>query len=118
MKVKLKWKVDPPPTGRFRCFVKRGWPSATYPDGSSAAYICSTEAYHGSYAQKGVELAFPLTIRIAFHHPEEEWDEKGAFTWRTMKVRAYSLEEAKTLAQTFIENSANVVMPVKYRETV
>ena len=28
--MKLIWKVAEAPTGRFRSFDKRGWPSATY----------------------------------------------------------------------------------------
>lgn len=109
MKVKLKWKVDPVPTGRYRSFVKRGWPSAYYPDGNNAVFLYAEEPYAPCFAR--AELRFPITIRVAFHHPEEEWPEKGAFTWRTLKVRAYSLEEAKTLAQTFIENAYETIAP-------
>lgn len=109
MKVKLKWKVDAPPTGKFRSFIKRGWPYADYPDGNSAVRLYAETAYHPSLT-KG-QVSFPITIRVAFHHPKEEWLEKGAFTWRTLKVRAYSLEEAKALAQTFIENAYETIAP-------
>ncbi len=30
MKIKLKWKVDPIPTGQWSSFQKRAWPSAEH----------------------------------------------------------------------------------------
>ncbi len=43
--MKLTWKVDPPPTGRWKSFTKRGLPTAEWPDGSIAAMIYCVDEY-------------------------------------------------------------------------
>lgn len=43
--MKLTWKVDPPPSGRWKSFTKRGWPTAEWPDGSIAALIYCADEY-------------------------------------------------------------------------
>lgn len=43
---KLKWRVDPAPTGPYRSFSKRAWPSADYPNGATAGYIINVDKSH------------------------------------------------------------------------
>lgn len=40
--MKPKWKVQPAPTGRYKSFEKRGWPSLEFADGRVVGYIYST----------------------------------------------------------------------------
>ena len=56
---KVKWVVDKPPTGRFRSFEKRGWPTAEYPDGSTCAAL---------YAEDGGEYS-PSRVKEGNHAP-------------------------------------------------
>jgi len=88
--MKLYWKVDPAPTGRFRSFEKRGWPTAYYDkdeDKIAAALYCDAE-YVPSIVKSG-EL-FNIQVRIADYSIGG-----GGWEWRTMKTRCKSLDEAK-----------------------
>lgn len=108
MKIKLKWKVDPAPTGPFKSFWKRGWPSAEYQNGECAAMIfCAKETeYKGS---SRYEEGLSLKLKVA------QWytDANGnlTFRWRECKARYDSLDAAKKGAITVLAANLHCVHP-------
>ncbi len=90
--MKLKWKVAAAPTGPYRSFFKRGWPTAEFSTGQVAAQITCADAYSSKQKTHG-----ELTVRIA------DYSSSSGFQWRTLKARAKTLDEAKTLAQQFFQ---------------
>jgi len=101
MALKLKWRVDPVPTGRYRSFEKRGWPSAEYENQDAAVALYCKNEYCPADVKTGDHA--PITIRVAQWRPKEERAKKGAFTWRQFKKQAKTLKEAKELAKAFLE---------------
>ena len=98
----LTWKVEPAPTGLYKSFEKRGWPSAFFKNSGRAAAIISADCPYVSSKQLPTS---PLKVRIAFYHsPEERILGKGAWTWRTLKAEFSTLDEAKAAAEKFLKN--------------
>ncbi len=61
--MKLKWKVQPKPTGRYASFQYRGWPELYSPEGSILARIhCSHVDYSHRVAQQADHG--PLTVYV------------------------------------------------------
>lgn len=88
--MKIKWKVQSPPTGRWRSFEKRGWPGASYQneDETPAAMITCEDEYRPRDVKTGNHA--PLNVFIADHR-EQAWK------WRKLKKQAVDLGEAKRL---------------------
>ena len=84
--MKYRWKVSPEPTGRYRSFEKRSWPTAWYANGEIAASISCDDDYRPVDAREGKHG--PLTVAVA-DHSEEKWK------WRRMKQRFSTLTEAR-----------------------
>lgn len=63
--MKYKWKVDPPPIGRYRSFERRGWPTAYYCDEneSCAAWIMCEDKYCPADVKTGKHK--PLKLHVA-----------------------------------------------------
>lgn len=100
--MKLKWKVEDAPTGQYRSFAKRGWPSAYLPDGRPAFSISCDDAYEPRRVRDGDHAE--LKINVA------DWSEEaGTFVWKTIKRRAATLAEAKEIAAKFLEQSPHVL---------
>ena len=100
--MKLKWQVAPKPTGAFRSFERRGWPSATW-NGYAAVQLTCDEEYVPSIARLCKHLE--ITIMVAQHNIREKEPEGPAFRWRTLKKRASSLDEAKEMAEDFLNRN-------------
>jgi hypothetical protein len=98
---KYKWKVDPPETGRYRSFHKRGWPSAEYEDGTCAAKIYCEKGYYPCDARVGNHPE--LKIRVA-DHSVTPWQ------WRTLKKRAKTLAEAKIIVSLFFRMNPHYIL--------
>ena len=94
MSIKLKWRVDPAPTGRYRSFQKRYWPSAEYTNQRPAFSIVCEDEYRPQNVKTGEHK--PLTVRVAVYN-------ERSFDWRTLKTRADTLADAKALAQRAID---------------
>lgn len=94
--IKLKWKVAPAPTGMYRSFHERGWPSASYNDSAEtpAAMLLCDQSYHPADVKSCNHGE--ITIKIADHSVGVHWK------WRTLKRRAKTLAEAKELAADFL----------------
>lgn len=87
MSIKLKWKVAPEPTGRYRSFETRSWPTAYYEDGTTAGFVISTTK----------ESYIPRLVREGKHAPLELWivGHSSGLPSRRLKARFATLEEAK-----------------------
>lgn len=94
--MKLKWKVAEKPTGLYRSFSSRGWPTAYYEGGHPAASISCEDAYVPARVRSGNHSE--LTVQIA------DWSTQGrGFEWRTLKQRCSTLDEAKAFAESALE---------------
>ena len=94
MGLKLKWRVQPQTTGRYKSFQRRGWPSADYHNGECAASLSCSDEYYPSEVKTGNH--HPITIRIAFYNVERGFD------WKTLTAKGTTLKEAKQIAEDFI----------------
>ena len=94
--VKLIWKVGEKPTGAYRSFQKRGWPTAYWPDGEMTGFIFSDKSYTPKLAREGQNLNLEVWVKFP----------KGPN--RRLKARASTLKEAKELLEAFIERNSNV----------
>lgn len=112
-KIKLKWKTGAAPTGRYRSFDSRPWPSASYADSDrAAAYISCTRSYTPALARNPVlhdGTLLELAVLIADYTPIEGG---GSFKWRTLKRRFNTLEAAKDAALAFLTANPSYHPPV------
>lgn len=88
--MKIKWKVAPKPTGQYRSFEKRGWPSGFIDD--KAAFSIVSPSREG-YSQKPLE---PLHLYVAIWRLQLSG--LPTFDWRKVKGEFSSVEEAKAKA--------------------
>jgi len=102
--MKLKWRVQPEPTGPYSSFFVRGWPSAKFEDGRTAAVIHCDDDYVPRNARTGNHGE--LTVRIAWW--TAKLDGRFTFEWRTLKKRVKTLPEAKELALAFFRKYPNM----------
>jgi hypothetical protein len=89
---KIIWRVSLAPTGRYRSFERRGWPTARYekPDLIAAAISCEDEYYPRDV--RGGKHA-PLTVRIADYGTPNG---NCLWSWRKLKGTFATLDEAKS----------------------
>jgi transcription elongation factor Elf1 len=99
---KIKWRVDPPPTGQWSSFSQRAWPSADYVNGDPAASIHCSEEYRPANVKSGQHP--PLKVWVAdWNIPPEERGKKGRWVWRAMKGEFATLKEAQAAAAKLID---------------
>lgn len=107
-KLRLKWKMADAPTGRYRAFEKRGWPSLMYTDaaeeGTIAAMLRCNISYHTRVAESGEHP--PITVHIAFFRINERGIE--TFDWRKLKKEFANLEEAKAAAEKYVRENPSI----------
>lgn len=92
--MKLNWKVQPAPTGRYRSFESRGWPTAEFANGDHAAHVyCEDE-----YVPRDVAVGSHRELRVVV----ADW---SVTPWkgRTLVARPKTLAEAKALVQKFFD---------------
>lgn len=106
-KIRLVWRVDPEPTGKYSFVERRGWPFAYYRDSereeTAVALFCAKE-YVPSLVREGKHPE--IKIKIADHSVadnEEERAKYGSRRMRTLIQRAKTLKEAKEIAQGFLD---------------
>lgn len=104
---KLKWAVCPAPEGRFRSFETRGFPSADYENGHSAAKINCELSYlpEHRYAND-----LQLTVYVAEWYVSDG-DNHLTFRWRKLKRLATSIAEAKEMAAKVLKQNPDFVHP-------
>ncbi len=88
--LKLKWRVDQPPTGRYRTFMKRGWPEAEA-NGRPVAWLDAERSYEPRHAEDT-----ELTVRV------RNWSDPLA-PMKTLKARPVGVKAAKALVARFFE---------------
>ena len=94
----IKWEVAKTPTGRYRAFERRNWPSAFYKneEKSPCGDIQCADDYNPTSAKSGEHA--PLTVRICDYSAGSE-----SFTWITLKTKHAKLADAKLALETYIE---------------
>lgn len=107
--LKIKWVVDPAPTGPYRSFQKRGWPNAHYVETSDekpcAAIYCE-DNYYPRDAKSGNHKE--LTLRIM------DWS--GEYPkWRTYETKFKTLHDVK-IALPLILDKFQGVIPRELKE--
>lgn len=98
--VKLKWLVAEPPSGRYRSFEKRAWPTADY---AYTDFIAARISCEDPYRQADVKTGdhSELSVYVA------QWANpripgQDAWVWRKLKARFATLAEAKAAAEEFL----------------
>lgn len=110
----IRWEVAPAPTGPYRSFDVRGWPSAFYVStGDPAVNLTANEAYTPQIAKIGRD-GLEITVHVAF------WRSGGqpgsrTFDWRRLNRRCKTLGEAKTIAERFIGENLERIYPADLR---
>jgi hypothetical protein len=95
--MKLKWRVDPPPTGRYRSFAHRGWPTANFSGADKiAVQIRCDDPYIPAKVKTGDHK--PLCVYIAEWFDPAERGTRAAFEWRKLTTEFATLKEAKAAA--------------------
>jgi len=112
-KFKLKWKVQPVPTGRWRSFEKRGWPWADF-HGTDlcAARIDCEDSYHPRNASAG--LHSPLIVYVAKYNRDRS-NGQAAFDWMRVKRPFSCIKEAKEAATEVIRKNP-WLLPTQLKE--
>lgn len=93
MPIKIKWLVQPKPTGRYKSFAKRGWPQAWYGEDLVAA-IHADEDYRPAIAGG---LLCPALRVVVYDYRRGAQLRKSA----QLKNRACSVDDAKRLVASF-----------------
>lgn len=105
MTIKLKWEVAEAPTGMYRSFHKRNWPSA-YINGKPAAHIRCEDEYIPRNVKTGNHA--PLTVWIADHRASSN-PNGGTFKWRQLITTHATLQEAKAAAEHFLNANPQIL---------
>lgn len=98
---KIKWTVGPAPTGQFRSFHKRGWPSADIKEHTVALLRCKDE-YVPSRVKTGdhAPIEIIIWVRSKGHKVPEQ---------KRMKQRASSLAQAKLMVDALFKKSPELL---------
>lgn len=107
MASKLKWRVDAPPTGRYRSFFKRGWPKALYKGTDHLAGGIECVDPDESYA--------PYKVKNNDHPPLKVYAydySQGVQNRRYVRYKpeVATLEEAKALLEKVIEQNPHFAL--------
>jgi hypothetical protein len=107
-KVKIKWEVEPPPSGKWRSFERRGWPSAVFRTEKEhrAAIIHCADEYVPAKVKTGDHAK--LAVSIA------DWRDGHKGEWLKMIPRFSTLKQAKEfIAETYAKFPQ--YLPAEYR---
>jgi len=92
--IKYAWKVQSAPTGRYRSFERRGWPSAETPDGDTIAMLACKDEYTPYRVRTGDHAPIRLMIRV----PKGN----GQWGWGTFQHDFASMDEAKEFLKNYL----------------
>lgn len=102
------WKVQEAPTGRYRSFSRRSWPTG-FSDKTQSMVVASIsceDEYISARVKTGEHK--PLKVRLAIANKEEKREELGTWSWRTLKGEFKTLKEAKEAANSFYEKNKDL----------
>jgi hypothetical protein len=92
--MKLKWKVSASPTGEYRSFQHRSWPTAEVIGVTVAQILCDDD--YTPARSRSEDRHGELTVMVA-NRNECPWK------WRRMKARFTTLSDAKAATQQFFD---------------
>lgn len=99
--IKYRWKVAPEPTGKYRSFEHRSWPTAfEVSTGHWVCYIRCEDEYVPRRVAAGDHRELTVLVSIACRG--EERAKHGRFRWAKLKQRCATLTEAKELFAKFL----------------
>ena len=104
--MKLKWTVGEKPTGPYKSFANRSWPTAEYPDGDFAGSIAAVNGE--SYSPRIAETT-ELEVRVALRETDRGWNAGR------LKKRVVGVKAAKALLQDFIDRNVERCAPISLR---
>jgi hypothetical protein len=104
--VKIKWKVQEAPTGRFKSFHYRGWPLAETETGDVVFGVDCKDDYVPAKVKSGNHE--PLRLRVAVRNNREV-----GFDWATLKRDFATLSELKEAAKEFATRRPEVFVNKK-----
>lgn len=112
--VKFVWVVGTEPTGRYRSFERRSWPTAHYAhkDKEPAAQIYCEDSYVPRLVKTGQHAELKVVI-YDYSVPSNTTTGSG-FTRRALKQRFKTLAEAKKAAEDFLVQHQQY-RPTEYR---
>lgn len=109
----LKWKNGASPSGPYRSFQKRAWPSATDQQGNTAAHLDCDASYNASLAEDSGQ--YDITVRVA------DWTNdnngrpdptKSAFEWRRLTKTFKNVKDAKKAAEDILTKNPHFLKRV------
>jgi hypothetical protein len=100
--VKLKWTVAEAPSGRYRSFEKRSWPTAEY---KHTDFIAASIECEDSYRPADVKTGAHRELKVKVAQYSRNEDGRQLWVWRTLKARFATLDEAKAAAEKFLETN-------------
>lgn len=100
-RARIYWRVGEAPTGRYRSFERRAWPTAYYrgPDMQPAAFISCDDSYRPHAARSGKHAALEIAV-LHHNHPTH-----GSAPWKRLffaPIPGRTLAQAKTLVQKYL----------------
>ncbi len=98
---KIKWKVSGAPTGHYRSFMARSWPSG-YINGDQYAFAFRCEDDYTPARARGEQPHAPIKVTICDYRQSMQ-NGQGAWKVRTLVGEHATLEAAKAAAQTFLD---------------
>lgn len=100
--VKLTWRVSPAPTGRYRSFERREWPSAFYSNDRIAFAIRCEDEYVPRNVRTGEHAE--LTLLVAVYSDK-------SFDWKRGVVKYATLPELKAGAAALLARKPRIMPP-------
>jgi hypothetical protein len=113
--MKLVWRVGSVPTGRYRSFDRREWPSAYWSNAeeSPAVRITCADEYTPSRAKAGDHQ--PLQVYVADFSMPSNKETGCGFTWRKMKKDFATLGAAKAAAESLLATTSTLAPKTQAR---
>lgn len=109
----LVWKNGEAPTGPYRSFHNRSWPSAHDRGGNVAASLSVAGV---SYSKRAADSGeHEIVVRVADHtndnlgRPNKEI---GAFVWKQLKKKYRTVKEAKAAAEACLKANPQLMRKV------
>lgn len=115
MNIKLKWRVSPEPTGRYRSFDTRSWPHADYPNGDTAAMLTCSESYTADLAKGGLTMSGNPPVIYAYvadysnYNSETPDPQKSPWNYRKLKQEFNNVRDAKDACVRVLIKNPNFV---------
>lgn len=104
--MKIKWKVQAAPVGRYKSFERRGWPLAESDDGRTLFAVSCADDYIPTRVKTGSHA--PLKLRVAVYNKKTH-----GFDWATLNREFSTLADLKDAATEFAARRPEVFANVK-----